>query len=341
MLKKLFIFIVLSVFVCSSCQKKSETSDPEQSKNLQTLLADYWRDQEAFDTFSATSRGSTQYNAIFSNDLSQSFIAKRDSFRLAYYTELMKINRGALDENDRISFDILKRNFEMQEEAKKFHPELVPIHQFWGTHLTFMQFGSGESDQPFKSSVDYQNFLGRINGFTIWADTAIANMRKGMAQGYVLPKSLVKKVIPQMYEQVVTDPKKSLFYGPINKMPDSLSADEKARISAAYEKAIKEKLVPTFKKLGDFFQNEYLPKARLTSGVDALPNGKENYQYWIRYWTTTDRSAEEIHELGLSEVARIRGEMEKIRTQVGYKGDLKSFFKYVTEDPKFCIFKTP
>lgn len=329
------------IFTFYSCQKKGDTSDPKQGEWINSLLKDYWRDQAAFDVFGSTSRGETKFNAVLNNDISQAYLAKKDSFRIGYYRELLKINREALNENDQISYDILKKEFEQQDEAKKFKFELVPIHQFWGTHLTFLQFGSGESDQPFKTVKDYENFLGRINGFTVWADTAVANMRKGMALGYVLPKSLVKKVIPQMYEHSQPDPTKSLFYGPIKKFPSSFTATEKASLTASYTKAIADKIIPTFKKLGDFFQNEYLPKARLNSGIDGIPDGKEQYKYWVKLWTTTDMTPEQIHELGLKEVARIRGEMEKIKTQVGYKGDLKSFFKYIAEDPKFCIFKTP
>ncbi len=324
-----------------SCQKSSLKDTAEPNKRLAEIVDSYWKAHDEFDSFGSTSRGETKFNHVLNNDITQAFIAKEDSFRTTYYTELVKINRGSLNENDRISFDILKQKFEMADEAKKFHFELTPIQQFWGTALTFMQYGSGQSDQPFKTVKDYENFLGRINDFTIWADTAVANMRKGMVQGYVLPKSLVVKVIPQMTTHLVSDPTKSLFYGPIDKIPSSFSAAEKAKISADYTQAINTKLVPTFKKLANFFQKEYLPKARLTSGIDAVPNGAEQYKYWVKYWTTTNMTPEEIHELGLKEVARIRGEMEKIKTEVGFKGEMKAFFKYVTEDAKFKTFKTP
>ncbi len=325
----------------ASCQKAADTSDPKQAAWLKDLLSNYWRDHDAFDDFGSTSRGGTKYNGILNNNLSQAFMAKEDSFNLGYYTELLKINRGALNENDQISFDILKQKLETENEARKFHLELIPIQQFWGKALSFMQFGSGESDQPFKTVKDYENFLGRISDFSIWVDTAIANMRTGMKQGYVLPKALVKKVIPQMAEHTNIDPTKSLFFGPIKKLPAGFTAAEKATLTAEYTKAISEKIIPTFTKLSNFFQKEYLPKARLSSGIDAIPNGNEQYKYWVKYWTTTNMTPDEIHELGLKEVARIRAEMEAIKTQVGYKGDLKSFFTYTTTDPKFCIYKSP
>jgi uncharacterized protein (DUF885 family) len=336
-----YILVIVFIIVINSCQNSSKVGNNEPDKRLAEIFKSYWENIGAFDSFGSTSRGETKYNGVLNNDISQAFIQKEDSFRTTYYTELVKVNRGSLNENDRISYDILKQSFEMSDEAKKFKFELIPFHQFWGVPLSFMQLGSGESDQPFKTVKDYENFLGRINDFTIWADTSIANMRAGIKQGYVLPRSLVVKMIPQMNNHVISDPTKSLFYGPINKIPANFTAAEKAKFAAEYTAAIKSKIIPTFKKLGDFFQKEYLPKARLSSGIDAIPNGTEQYKYWVKYWTTTNMTPDEIHELGLKEVARIRGEMEKIKTEVGYKGDLKSFFKYVAEDSKFKIFKTP
>jgi uncharacterized protein (DUF885 family) len=341
MFKKSIIISFCLSFLFFSCQTKDQKSGPEPNKELATLLSNYWSEVDGFDAFGSTSRGNTKYNGVFDNNISQAYIAKYDSFSLANYNRLLKIDRESLNENDKISYDIFKQNYEMLVAGKEFKDEQQPIHQFWGTHLTFMQFGSGESDQPFNTVSDYQNFLSRANGFPIWANTAIANMREGMAAGNVLPKSLVLKVIPQLLEHTGADATKSLFYGPINKLPASFSAAEKAKITADYVVAINTVVQPTFKKLATFFQNEYLPKARLSSGIGALPNGKKMYEYLVKSWTTTNMTPDEIHNLGLSEVARIRTEMEKIKAEVGFKGDLKSFFKYTTTDAKFKPFKTP
>jgi uncharacterized protein (DUF885 family) len=139
---------------------------------------------------------------------------------------------------------------------------------------------------------------------------------------------------------MVTDVTKSIFYQPITNIPDSIDAKEKARLNDAYSKAISEKIVPAYTKLHDFLKNEYIPKAGTTSGVNAIPNGDAYYQMMIAQWTTTDLKPDSIFKLGESEVARIRSEMEKVKVQVGFKGDLQAFFKYVNEDKKFRPFKT-
>ena len=163
--------------------------------------------------------------------------------------------------------------------------------------------GSGEGAQPFKTVKDYDDWLKRVSAFTVWGDTAIASFRTGMATGNVLPKSLVVKMIPQMTDLVVSDPTKSLFYGPIQKLPATFSDADKARLTAAYKKAIREQIVPTYQKLGAFLKNEYLPKARTTSGIDVLPKGPELYRYLVRVYTTTNDTPDQIYQIGLKEVA--------------------------------------
>ncbi|MEO9022401.1 MAG: DUF885 domain-containing protein, partial [Ginsengibacter sp.] len=200
---------------------------------------------------------------------------------------------------------------------------------------------SGSGIQPFKTAKDYDNWLARIKGFTTWADSAIGDFRQGMATGVVMPKVLVEKMIPQMESMVVADPVKSLFFTPVTNFPKDISEADKQRITTDYKQAIRNEIVPTYKKLGDFLKNEYLPKARLTSGYSSIPGGKEMYDYLVKYWTTTDEIPEQIYQIGLSEVARINGIMDSIKNAVGFKGDLKAFFKYMKTDKKFMPYKTP
>jgi uncharacterized protein (DUF885 family) len=162
-----------------------------------------------------------------------------------------------------------------------------------------------------------------------------------MNAGYVLPKSLIVKVIPQFKELVVKDPTQSLYYGPIKELPAAFSDADKTRLTEAYKKIIGEQLVPAFQKMADFFEKEYLPKGRATSGISDIPGGSERYKHLIKYWTTTDMTADQIFDLGQREVARIRSEMEKVKAQVGFKGDLKAFFDFVRTDKQFTPFKKP
>jgi uncharacterized protein (DUF885 family) len=166
-------------------------------------------------------------------------------------------------------------------------------------------------------------------------------MRKGMIQGYVLPRALIAKMLPQTKDMLSENAEINHFFSPIKRIPDNFADAEKIRLTAAYKKAINEKIIPTYKKLYDFIEKEYLPKGRNSSGIDSITNGKQYYNYLIRYWTTTDKTPDEIYETGLKEVQRIKSEMENIKTSVGFTGDLKAFFNYILTDKKFNIFKKP
>lgn len=144
-----------------------------------------------------------------------------------------------------------------------------------------------------------------------------------------------------MESMVVSDPAKSLFYTPVTNFPKSFTDADKKRLTDDYKKAILTVVVPTYKGLADYLKNQYLPHTRSTSGYSAIPDGPGMYKYLVKQQTTTDKTPEEIYQLGLKEVARIRGEMDSIKNKVGFKGDLKSFFEYMKTDPKFTPYKTP
>ncbi|AII53094.1 DUF885 domain-containing protein [Hymenobacter sp. APR13] len=310
-------------------------------KEISQLFDVYWEEQAKLFPLEATTQGDNRYNDQLPNDGTEAFRQNLAATYQKYLDALQKFDRETLSANDKVSYDIFKYDLENKLEGLKLNTWMMPFQQFWGLPITMGQYGSGEGVQPFKTAKDYDNWLGRVRGFSVWADTAISNFRAGMQTGVVLPRALVKKMIPQMRDLVVTDPTKSLFYGPINKLPADLPAADKDRLTAAYRKAIMEELVPTYQKLGDFLEKEYLPKSRASTGVSGIPGGAELYKYYVKTWTTTDKTPEEIYQTGQREVARIRQEMEKVKTQVGFKGDLPAFFAALKTDPKLMPYKTP
>ena len=330
---------IAAVFGCNT--KKSEQSTTAPNASFASILDDYYEQRLKLFPIEATVQGDTRYNDLLPNDISADFLAQTKSFYTATLDKLKPIDRETLSDEDKISYDILKRELEIQLEQYPFHQEAIPFNQFTGLPLTFGQLGSGEGAQPFKTVKDYDDWLKRVSAFAVWGDTAVASFRTGMATGNVLPKSLVVKMIPQMMDLVVTDPTKSLFYGPVQKMPATFSDADKTRLTAAYNKAIMEQIVPTYQKLGTFLKNEYLPKARTTSGIDVLPKGPELYNYLVRVYTTTNDTPDDIYQVGLREVSRIKSEMEKVKKQVGFTGDLDAFFAYLKTDRKFYPYKTP
>ncbi len=331
------LFAITILFGCKQ-KEKSGNANPELAK----MFDQYFEDRLKLYPLEATGQGDNRYNDLLPNDISAPFRTSAKAFYQNYLDKISAYNRESLDDNDRISYDIFKREMAMNLEGLSIKATWeIPFNQFWGLPITMGQLGSGAGNQPFKTVKDYKNWLKRISAFSIWADTAISNFKLGIADGAVLPKSLVLKMIPQMESMVVADASKSLFYDPIKNLPKDFSDTDKKQLTDAYIAAINTEIIPTYKKLGDFLKTEYLPKARTTTGISGIPDGDKYYKYLVRFWTTTDRTPEQIYQTGLDEVARIKTEMEKTKVAVGYKGDLTAFFEFMKNDPQFMPFKTP
>ncbi len=335
-MKKISVFALL-ISVLLACKQTPKSANTD----LNGLFEQYSEAYLHYNPIDATTQGDNRFNDQLPNDGTQDFRDSLKNFYQTYLTKLEEFDRDKLNDNDQVSYDVFKYDLESKLEGLKLNTWMIPFQQFWGLPLTMGQLGSGDGIQPFKTAKDYDNWLGRVKGFSVWADTAIANFRKGMVEGVVLPKSLVLKMIPQMEAMVVNDAKQSLFYGPINKFPKEISAADQQRITQAYQQAINNELSPTYKKLGDFLKNEYLPKARSSSGIAGIPQGDQTYAYLVKFWTTTDKTPEEIYQTGLSEVKRIREEMGRIKNEVGFKGDLNAFFEFMKNDKQFMPYKTP
>ncbi len=304
-----------------------------------SLLHEYYEDRLKLYPLEATAIADERYNDQLPVDISDSYREKLKTFYSSYAEKFKTIDRAALSGQSVLSFDIMQYEMKMQLEGLTFHDNLMPINQFWSMHISFPLLGSGSGNQPFKTVKNYDDFLGRIHGFTSYVDTMISNMKRGMEMGIVPPKSLMEKVLPQLTGIIVKDPMQSVFAGPIKKIPESFSAEDKKRLTELYTTAIKNEIVPSYDKLYSFVKNEYLPKCRATSGISEVPGGKEVYAYLAKFWTTTNLTPDEIYAIGEKEVARIRGEMERIKTETGFTGTLKEFFHFIHTDKQFMPFK--
>lgn len=340
-MKNLLLVISASLLLVACNNTTGTETKNESNKELASLLDQYWEERMQLFPLDATQNGDNRYNDKFPAEFTDSYRAKLKDFYERTLASLSKFDREKLDENDQNSYDILQHEMNISLEGLKFTTNYIPFHQFWGRPLDLGQLGSGEGNQPFKTLLDYENWIKRATEFNAWADSAIVYFRKGIAANYVLPQKLVLKMIPQMQNIEASDVTKSLFYGPVNKFPAGFSDSDKKRLTIAYTKLIKENIEPAYKKLGDFLKNEYLPKGRTSTGISDLPNGAQQYAYWTKYWTTTDKSPDEIYNTGLSEVKRIRGIMDSVKNATGFKGDLKAFFEFMKTDKQFMPYKTP
>jgi uncharacterized protein (DUF885 family) len=330
---------LLVISALAGCKQGKNTTPAAGNTQFGNLCNAYYEQSLKLSPISATYSGDNRYNDLLPNDGSAAYLKEVKSFNQQYLDSLGRYDREELDDNNKLSYDVLKDQLETNLEGLKYHFEYIPFNQMGALPLTMGQLGSGTGAQPFKTVKDYDNWLKRVSAFTIWADTAIGNFKKGITSGIVLPKALVLKMYPQMLSMVVANPQQSLFYGPVKAMPASFSAADKDRITSAYQKAIARELIPTYKKLGEFLKNEYLPKARTTSGISSLPGGNEIYSFLVKQQTTTTKSPEEIYQTGLKEVARIHAQMDSIKNATGFKGSLPQFFEYMKTDSKFMPYK--
>jgi uncharacterized protein (DUF885 family) len=336
-MKKLILFISIISFL--SCQKEKNAA--QKNPQLDKIISDYYEDQLKLSPISATFNGDNRYNDLLNIDFTDSHRALVKSILEKYQKSLQEIDRKSLTTNDQLTYDLIERDVKLGMEGLSFPENLIPLNQFYGFHLTFAQLGSGSVIQPFVTVKDYDNWSKRMLKGAAYLDSSLVYFRKGMAAGHVLPKALIVKIIPQLDAFNVKDVKESTFYGPIKNLPKSFSEADKKRITELYTNNIQQIILPACSRLATFMKEEYLPKGRLSSGISDTPNGKAYYQYLIRTMTTTDKSADEIYQTGLSEVKRIKTEMEKTKDAVRFKGDLKAFFEHMRTDPKFTPFKDP
>lgn len=318
-----------------SAAQAAEPNAPARSEALHRMFENYFEDSLRLNPIAATFIGDHRYDDRLTNTISPQYIEEVRELEQKYLAEARKFETQSLSDADRLSLEIFVHDIAASIEGMQFPRHLMPINQFYSMPSFMGVLGSGSSAQPFTTAEEYDRFLKRVDDYIVWSDQAITNMREGAKRGLTYPRLLMEKVLAQLAELGTTDLEKSVFYGPIKNMPDSISAADRERLTKAYRTTIEQKIAPAYQRLHDYIQNDYLRSARTSDGWSALPDGEKWYAYLARYYTTTNLSPNEIHELGLREVARIRSEMETVKSQVGFKGDLAAFFKFLQTDDQF------
>ncbi len=326
----------------TSCKKSDSPLTKVTPIEVDSIAADYYEQYLKLYPLEATSQGDLRYNDQLPINIDKDFISGEISFYSSVQNKLKKLDYNSLSDDDKTVYDVLDYTLKDKIERYAYHPEYIPFTQFGGLPLDFPLLGSGEGSQPFKTVKDYEDWLKRMEKFPEWMATAEGNFREGMKNNFVLPKKLVAKMIPQMNAEELTSPDfdTNIFYGPVKKFPKNFSSAQKEKLTAAYKEVVSKKIVPAYAKMGTFLETEYLPKARTTDGINALPKGNEIYAYYTKSWTTTTKSPEEINKIGLEQVAMLRGEMEKVKQEVGFTGTLEEFITFVKSDPKAMPYKT-
>ena len=328
----------------SSCNKKQvePVADQHSTEILDSIASRYYEHYLQMYPLEATMQGDTRYNDKLPINISKKFISEEITFYNSIQNQLRNIDYDKLPNKDKVVYDVLDTTLKDKIERYAYHPEYFPFTQFGGLPLDFPLLGSGQGSQPFKTTKDYDDWLKRADKFPEWMDQAISNFRTGMKEKYTLPKVLVEKMVVQMKAEELQSKSKSknIFYGPVKNFPSDFTADQKKVYTDRFKVLIEDKIIPAYQKMGDFLETEYLPNARDTDGYNALPKGADIYNYYVKSWTTTNKTPEEIHKIGLQEVARIRSEMDEVKKQVGFEGSLEEFLIFVKKDPKAMPYKS-
>ena len=252
---------------------------------------------------------------------------------------LHAIPRDRLSASDQLAYDVFE--FQTKDQLRGLQPDLLPLNEalpmnhFYGLHTEYPTIASGQGGAPYNTVADYENSLKRNRDFATNIDQAIAQWKKGEAQGVVDTKLTVRNMIEQLDNQLKLKPEESPYWGPIKAFPKAVGAANRARFTSEYRQSISSVIYPALTRMRDFLQNDYLAHAREGVGLMYMKGGPALYRYDVESTTTTPMTPEEIHALGLSEVARITEGFDKVRQEVGFKGDLHAFFDFMRTSPKF------
>ncbi|HYJ53911.1 MAG TPA: DUF885 domain-containing protein [Allosphingosinicella sp.] len=289
---------------------------------------------------SATFRGDYRYADRLGDFYSDAYYAAERAAAEQELAALRAIPRDSLTPTNRIAYDVFL--WQRSEDLADLQPDMLaltsvrPINHFSGFQTFYPVFSSGRGAAPFRNTLDYENNLKRHDQFVVLLDRAIGRFREGMQSGVVETKLTIRNVIDQLDTQLREAPEASPYYAPVLTFPDAVPEADRARLRAAHLAAVRDKIFPAYRRLRDFLQNEYLPRARDGVGLGSMQGGERLYQRLIEENTTLPLTADHVHDLGLREVARIRGEMETVRQQVGFAGTLAQFFEYTRSDPRFA-----
>ncbi len=325
---KLFVFVLL--FVCSTVFAQTGAT-----RSLYALFDEEWelnlRENPTFASYLGDKRYNTQWG-----DISLAAINKRNLHQKETLARITRINRAELSDKDKLNYDLFKKDLEEAIEGFKFKSFLLPIKHDSGVQTAdqlaeFLQF---------QTVKDYEDWLARLNAFPVYLEQTIALLREGQKQKILWARVVMERVPPQIDKQITETPESNSFYTPFKTFPKDISEAEQTRLKNAAKEAITNKIIPSYKKLKEYFVKDYLPASYPEAGVWQRPDGADYYAFLARSYTTTAMTPEQIHEKGLLEVKRIRAEMEKIKAQVGFSGTLQEFFQYLRTDPKF-FYKTP
>jgi uncharacterized protein (DUF885 family) len=296
---------------------------------LNSLYQDYWEFLLRENPRYATYLGEHRYDDKL-EDASEAAYNRQISQYQKYLGQLRTFSKPS-SSPDRLNYELFDRTLSNSVKESIFKPYLLPINQQNGPHIEVPQL---TSYHPFHTIQDYENYTTRLGQFPRLIDQVLANMKKGISEKIVLAKINAQSVPPQLDAQIVKDVSKSPFYEPVTKPPKTIPTKDVEQLRESLEDTLEGKVIPAYKKLRSFIKTDYIPACRNDIGLWSMPDGKERYDFYVRYYTTTSLTPTQIHALGIKQLARIHKEMRAIMKRVGFKGSLQAFAQSIQNDKR-------
>ncbi|MCD9005367.1 DUF885 family protein [Luteimonas sp. XNQY3] len=306
-----------------------------RAARLTTLYAEYWEELLKLNPIQATFQGDTRYNDQLPDFGSAEYREQVRSFNQRWLETVEAIGCEGLQGQDLLSYRIFVDERRNTLDGERFPDWMMPVDQMGSIVSYSVLLGSGSNAQPFATVADYEAWLRRAARIPVLLDTEIANMRAGIEANVVQPRVVMEKVLPQFDAILVDDVEKSPFWGPAAKFPDGVPEADRERLTAAFRTLITEQLNPAIQRQRDFIATDYLPHARDSVGLDALPDGMAWYAFSAKQQTTSDLTPEAIHQIGLDEVARIHAQIRGVMAETKFEGSLQDFFRFMQTDRRF------
>ena len=323
------------IALCSLVLGFAQTSLAGPAEDFAALLDEAWEWQLKENPMMASGLGDRRYNDQWTDNSIQAIKRRQDETR-EFLRRVYAIDRNALSEEDQLNFELFRRSLQDRVDLFKFDSHLIPFYQRGGVQ----NLDSNTSRLRFVTVKDYEDWIARLDQIDVVIEQSIELAEGGRKAGMMSPKILMERIPNQIAPQLVDDPEESPFYKVFAEMPDTISDEDQARLRAQARSVIEETILPAYREFNEYFVDTYLPNSRDTIGLSELPNGNEWYELRARQFTTTQMTPDEIHRIGLDEVARIRGEMQKIIDSLDFGGSFQDFLVFLRTDPQF-YYDTP
>jgi uncharacterized protein (DUF885 family) len=306
------------------------------SAALDALLKEEWEFRLRENPLEASGYGDHRYDALMPS-VAQADLDRQAKAQQAFLERASKIDRSALSPAERINYDMWRRELEDDLLRYRFGAHRIPILADSGFHISLADL---PSRTRLTSVKEYESYIARLRALPVYMDQQIAHMREGLRTGFTQPQVILKGYDGSISAHVVDDVEQSVFMKPFARFPVGVPEAERDRLRETGRAAVRDGVVPAYRRFLEFMRNDYIPGARQTTGASDLPQGREYYAALVKSFTTLDVTPEQVHETGKKEVARIEAEMQQVMRESGFTGDFPAFLAFLRNEPRFYA-KTP